>query len=189
MNVYDWDNTIYRGDSTANFVLWLYVHRPLTLLSIPRTVICALLWGLHIIQKQTFKENLYHMFVFVGNMDQTADQFVKTHMNHVKTFYLSQKRDDDMVISASPEFTIRRFCNELGIRNVMASVVDPKTGKYTGLNCHGKEKVRRFREVAADTTIENFYSDSLSDTPLAEIAEKAWLVKGDQIRPWPDRKK
>jgi len=34
MNVYDWDNTIYRGDSTADFVLWLYVHRPLTLLSV-----------------------------------------------------------------------------------------------------------------------------------------------------------
>lgn len=187
MNVYDWDNTIYRGDSTAQFVGWLYIHRPLTLLSIPRTVICAVLWGCHIISKQTFKENLYHMFVFVKDMDKTADAFVDSHMNHVKDFYKKQQKADDMVISASPEFTIKRFCAKLGIQYVMASVVDPKTGKYTGLNCHGKEKVRRFKEVAADQKIENFYSDSLSDTPLAELSEKAWIVKGDRITPWPER--
>ena len=57
MNVYDWDNTIYRQDSTANFVLWLYVHRPMTLLSVPRTAVCGLLYGLHLRKKLTWKEN------------------------------------------------------------------------------------------------------------------------------------
>lgn len=187
MNVYDWDNTIYRGDSTANFVGWLYIHRPLTLLSLPRTCICGLLYGLHIMKKQTFKENLYHMFVFVKDMDQTADAFVNSHMNHVKQFYLDQQKEDDMIISASPEFTIKRFCKTLNINYCMASVVDPKTGKYTGLNCHGEEKVRRFHEAVKDQTIEEFYSDSLSDTPLANIAKQAYLVKGDKISPWPDK--
>lgn len=187
MNVYDWDNTIYRGDSTVNFVLWLYGHRPLTLLSVFRTGICALLYGLHIISKLTFKQNLYHMFVFVKDMDQTADEFVSTHMDHVKQWYVDQKRPDDMVISASPEFTIKRFCSKLGITNSLASVVDPATGKYTGLNCHGSEKVRRFKEVTTDQKIEAFYSDSLSDAPLAELAEKAYLVKGNERMPWPQK--
>jgi phosphatidylglycerophosphatase C len=185
MNVYDWDNTIYRGDSTADFVGWLYLHYPLTLLSIPRTVICGLLYGFHIIPKLTFKQNLYHMFVFVKDMDQASDRFVETHMNHVKQWYLDQQKPDDMVISASPEFNIRRFCAKLGIARVMASVVDIHTGKYTGLNCHGAEKVRRFHEVAKDQAIDEFYSDSLSDTPLAELAEHAYLVKGDVRRDWP----
>ena len=185
MNVYDWDNTIYRQDSTANFVLWLYVHRPLTLLSIPRTVGCGILYGLHLMKKQTFKENLYHMFWFVKDMDGTVDEFVESHMNHVKQFYLEQQREDDIVISASPEFTIKKFCEKLGIQNVMASVVDPKTGKYTGMNCHGEEKVRRFNELYKGKKIDAFYSDSLSDTPLANLAEKAYLVKGDKIVDWP----
>ncbi|MBF1089242.1 MAG: haloacid dehalogenase-like hydrolase, partial [Solobacterium sp.] len=34
------------------------------------------------------------------------------------------------------------------------------------------------------TKIENFYSDSYSDTPLARIAENAYLVKGDNLLPW-----
>ncbi len=187
MNVYDWDNTIYRGDSTADFVGWLYIHRPMTLLSLPRTAVCGLLYGLHIIKKLTFKQNLYHMFVFVRDMESTVDEFVDTHMNHVKQFYLDQQKEDDMVISASPEFTIGRFCKKLGIQHMMASVVDPKTGKYTGLNCHGKEKVRRFKEVMKDREIDEFYSDSLTDSPLAEMSRKAYLVKGDKLLPWPNK--
>lgn len=187
MNVYDWDNTIYRGDSTVDFVLWLYVHRPMTLLSVFRTAGCGILYGLHLMPKLTFKQNLYHMFVFVKDMDQTADEFVDSHMDHVKQWYLEQKKADDMVISASPEFTIQRFCRHLGLQNIMASVVDPKTGKYTGLNCHGEEKVRRFKEKASQEMISEFYSDSLTDAPLAELAVKAYLVKGNDRLPWPGK--
>ena len=92
-----------------------------------------------------------------------------------------------MIISASPEFTIQRFCHQLGIQQVIASVVDPQTGKYTGLNCHGAEKVRRFKERMTSGTVEEFYSDSLSDAPLAGLAEKAYLVKGNNRLPWPEK--
>ena len=32
--------------------------------------------------------------------------------------------------------------------------------------------------------IEEFYSDSYSDTPLAEIAEKAYIVTGEELTDW-----
>lgn len=32
--------------------------------------------------------------------------------------------------------------------------------------------------------IDNFYSDSYSDSPLAEIAEKAFMVDGDKVEGW-----
>lgn len=185
MNVYDWDNTIYRQDSTANFILWLYVHRPMTLLSLPRTIVFGIGYGIRVIPKLTFKENLYHMFTFVKDMDQATDEFIDSHMDHVKQFYLEHQKEDDIVISASPEFTIKRFCERLGIQNVMASVVDPNTGKYTGINCHGEEKVRRFKELYPNEEIDEFYSDSLTDAPLAMLAKKAYLVKGDQLLDWP----
>lgn len=185
MNVYDFDNTIFQGDSTFRFVLWLYCHRPKTLLSLPRTMLYGLLYGLHVVPKLTFKENLYHMFVYVADMDKAADTFVGSHLSHVKTWYAAQQSEDDVVISASPEFMISRFCNALGIRYVMASKVDMHSGKYSGINCHGTEKVRRFRERFGDKQIEKFYSDSLSDSPLAAISHKAYLVKGDELCHWP----
>ena len=67
----------------------------------------------------------------------------------------------------------------------MASKVDPHSGKYTGENCHGKEKVRRFYEkFGNDTVIDEFYSDSYNDTPLAEIAVQSFMVKDDEIVSW-----
>ena len=71
-----------------------------------------------------------------------------------------------------------------GIKNLIASRVDPKTCKYIGKNCHGKEKVRRFREKFGDVEIENFYSDSHSDDPMAEIAVHAYMIKGESIEEW-----
>ena len=68
--------------------------------------------------------------------------------------------------------------------------MDKHTAKIDGLNCHGKEKVRRFyKEFPEDTVVENFYSDSLTDTPLAKLADKAYLIvdKGQTPVPWPDK--
>lgn len=187
MNVYDWDNTIYRGDSTFGFVRWLYVHRPKTLLSIPRTAFFGLLYSLKAVKKLTFKENLYHMFNYVDDMDAAVEEFTSTHMNHIKDWYKAAQKDDDLVISASPEFLIRSFCRKAGIDACMASEVDIQNGKHSGLNCHGKEKVRRFNELYGNQEIEKFFSDSLTDSPLADLSEKAYLVKGEKLLPWPDK--
>ncbi|MBR2811668.1 MAG: haloacid dehalogenase-like hydrolase [Solobacterium sp.] len=184
MNVYDWDNTIYRGDSTFGFIMYLYTHRPKTLLSLPRTALFGLLYRLRAVKKLTFKENLYHMFVYVDDMEKVTDEYVASHMNHIKDFYKKQQKPDDVVISASPLFLISRFCEKAGIEAYDASDVDIHTGKYTGINCHGEEKVKRFYAMYPDGRIDDFYSDSYTDSPLASISEKAYLVKGDKIRPW-----
>ena len=89
-----------------------------------------------------------------------------------------------MVISASPQFLIEPACKRLNVSCWMGSPVDKHTGVFSGLNCHGKEKVRRFYEVFPDGKIEKFYSDSHSDDPLAEISAEAVLVKGDQLLAW-----
>ncbi len=183
MNVYDWDDTIYRGDSTFGFVLWLYVHRPLTLISVFRTAFFGIGYGLHICKKLVFKQNLYHMFVYVKDMEEAVEEYTSSHLNHVKQWYKDQQKEDDIVISASPEFLIRSFCNKVGICECYASRVDIHTGKYTGLNCHGEEKVKRYYQNHNEQ-IDCFYSDSYSDTPLAKISTHAYIVKGDKIVDW-----
>ena len=88
------------------------------------------------------------------------------------------------MISASPEFLLAPACRMLGIRAPIASRVDVQTGRYTGANCKGEEKPRRLREAYPDAVIDDFYSDSRSDAPLARMAKRAWLVKGDERTPW-----
>ena len=102
----------------------------------------------------------------------------------IKDWYMSQRKKDDLVISASPEFLLEEICARIGIKFLIASQVDKRSGKYTGVNCYGAEKVRRFRESFPDVIIESFYSDSRSDTPMAMIAKKAFIVKGNVVRKW-----
>ncbi len=76
------------------------------------------------------------------------------------------------------------MCKKLGIKYLIASEVSTENYKYSGINCHGKEKVRRFYEVFPNSQIHNFYSDSYSDTPLANLADKAFMVKKNNIFDW-----
>ena len=88
------------------------------------------------------------------------------------------------MISASPEFLLKPICARLGIRHLLASRVDPKTGLYTGANCHGPDKVVRLKEAYGIDHCDKFYSDAYSDQPLADIADEAFLIVKGKITPW-----
>lgn len=184
MNVYDFDETIYDGDSTRDFVFYAMRYRPKVLLSLPKQGFYGILFLLKMMDKTVFKEKFYSFFKHIDDMDEFVDEFVESHMNAIKPWYLAQHEENDVIISASPEFLLKGFCERLNIKYLIASKVDPKTGKYDGLNCYHSEKVVRFRQQFKIEDITAFYSDSYSDSPMAEISPKAYLVKGDLISKW-----
>ena len=184
MNVYDFDNTILRGDSTARFYAYCFTRYPRLWLDIPSQAVNALLFVLKIRKKQDFKQRMLSFLNRFEDIDPVIEKFWEKNFCRVKKFYYETRKEDDVVISASPRFLILPACEKLGVKCTMGSPVDKKTGVFSGPNCHGKEKVRRFYEVFPEGRIETFYSDSYSDDPLAQIAGKAVLVKGDQLLPW-----
>lgn len=184
MNVYDFDNTILKGDSTVRFFGYCLTHYPKMWLDVPGQAINGLAYLLKIKKKQAFKERMFKFLQYVDDIDIALERFWDKNMVRVKTFYREMHRPDDVVISASPEFLVRPACKRLGILYVMGSPVDKKTGKYAGLNCHGPEKVVRFQAAFPEGHIDDFFSDSYSDTPLAQLAEHAWMVRGDDLLPW-----
>ena len=184
MNVYDFDKTIYLRDSTVDFYLFCLLRFPSLCRFWPMQLWHGLLFGLRIMKKTAFKESFYRFLSAVPHIEEVVDAFWDLHEKNIMDWYRVQQKPDDVIISASPEFLLRPLCRRLGIRYLMASRVDPCTGKYTGVNCHGREKVRRFREKFPRGQIDRFYSDSLSDTPLASIAREAFLVKGEKLQVW-----
>ena len=117
------------------------------------------------------------------DIDRAVEAFWDEYFPRVNRWYLDHQQPDDIIISASPEFLIAVPAGRLGLR-LLASRVDRHTGETEGENCHGEEKVRRLREAYPEVEIREFYSDSLSDTPLAKLADKAYLVKGQELLPW-----
>lgn len=187
MNVFDFDKTIYDGDSTADFCLWLIRRYPSVSLDFISNLGVVLRYKFGKISKTEMKQSLYKCFRRVPDMDKELALFWDRHIKNIEKWYLDIKQDDDVIISASPEFLLTECCRRLGIKHLMASRVDRKTGKYDGLNCYGAEKPKRFDAYFGESErekIENFYSDSYSDAPLAVIAKKAYLIKNHTPTEW-----
>ena len=183
MNVYDFDNTIFDGDSTYRFVRFCLRRHPRVILYLPRIGCAALKYYVfHIGTKTRFKEKMYR-FLKVCRTDEDVAAFWKQNLHRIKDFYRQIHRDDDVIVSASPEFLLKPLEKSLGV-TVIASRVSPIDGTTTGENCYHAEKVRRFREVYPDGGIDSFYSDSYSDEPLALLADKAYIVTENEITPW-----
>lgn len=186
MNVYDFDKTIFHGDSTFKFYFYCIKTQPKIMIWLPFQFVSFLLYVCGFIDKTHFKERFYKFFRTVNDMDGTLQAYWDEKQPLIKDWYLKQQRPDDVVISASPEFLLKPICERLGIRYLMASRVDKLNGTYDGLNCYGVEKVIRFREVFPDAVIDEFYSDSLSDSPLADIATTSFIVQENTLIPWND---
>ena len=184
VNVYDFDNTIYDGDSTVDFYKYCIRKYPSVMLRWPELAICGPLFLMKRMDKTVFKQRFYKFLRSVSDMNKALDDFWNKNEFKIKDWYYNIKKDSDIISSASPEFLLKPICRKLGVR-LIASRVDPVTGVYTGVNHHGEEKVKRFREIYPNVKINQFYSDSLSDSPLAKISEKAFWVKGNDIIDWP----
>ena len=184
INLFDFDETIYDGDSTVDFFKFIFKKKPLTILWLFVMLLFIILYGLRLVNKTKMKETFYKIFTFINIDDKLLEEFWNTHDKKIKKFYIDRKHDIDIIISASPEFLLKPISKKLGVKELMASRVDPKTGKYDGINCHDVEKVRRLNEKYKDYEVLESFSDSLkSDRPILELAKSAYLVKGDRLIP------
>lgn len=186
MNVFDFDKTIFRGDSTAKFYKYCVRKYPKVLKHMP-SMVCAFA-RFYVLKKGTktqCKEVFYRFLREIADIDKAVEDFWEINYSGIFDWYREICNDTDIVISASPEFLLEGVCRKLGVAKMMASRVDKKTGKYSGENCHGQEKVRRFYEYLPKGEIDNFYSDSISDLPLARVAKKSFVItKNGSVKDW-----
>ena len=177
MNVFDFDKTIFCGDSTVKFYKYSLVRYPKVWFHVP-SMVCAFA-KYYILKKGTktqCKEKFYRFLAAIPDVDKAVDDFWSKNVDGIFNWYKQVHSETDVVISASPEFLLEGICEKLGVEKMMASKVDKKTGKYVGENCHGEEKVRRFYEAYPDGVIDSFYSDSVSDAPLAKLSKEAFVI-------------
>ncbi len=189
MNVFDFDGTIYHGDSSKDFFFYCLKHYPKTRGKIFPVLLYGAGFGLRIVKKKTFKQKLFSIVQKIPDIDKAVLDFWEEHRKNIKKWYMEMKEGTDIIISASPEFLLAPICAELGVECMMATRVDKKTGLFDGENCHGKQKVTRFYEMYPNAEIDSFYSDMYCDTPLALISKQAFIVKGERLSPWKFKKK
>lgn len=184
MNVYDFDKTIYEGDSTLDFYLYCLKKHPNIIKCMPRQIWAGVKYKLNFIDKTQFKEEFYSFLSKLKNVDDDLESFWNLYQKKIKKWYKQNQKSNDVVISASPDFLLKIICEREGINSLIASKVDKKSGKYFGKNCYGEEKVKRFKETYKKYEIEVFYSDSYSDQPMADISRTSYIVNGETVQKW-----
>jgi len=180
LNGYDFDKTIYDGDCLVDFYFYTIIRRPFMLLVLPVHFVMLLLYLVKIIPRKRIKELLMFQLRFYKNKQKLIKNFWKDYIFKIKNWYLNQKKEDDIIITASPEFLVKPVCEKLYVKNIIGTEMNMDTQKITGKNCYGKEKVLRFQKQFPNIKLKEFYSDSLSDLPMMEASQKGILVKGDK---------
>ena len=184
MNVYDFDNTIYDGESCYDLFRFYLKKDPALLKFMPVVV-----KGFARYKKGYISLNeMIEKYVPIAeqklkeiDFENDPKAFWDKHMHKIKPFYKQQQQEEDLLITASPYFHMKEICCRLGIHNYLTTKVNQQSGKIE-FACIRENKITAFREQYAKADIENFYTDSPeNDAPLIELAKHAFVVKGNQI--------
>lgn len=183
INAYDFDETIYDGDSSVDFYLYCLKRKPSIIIMAPIQIYGVLLYILKIKNKDFMKEKIFSFLKRIDNINDYIEDFWNKNRKKIKEWYLKQKKKSDVIISASPEFLLKPLEKELKVDRIIATKVNKKTGKFESKNCHDYQKIKRYeKETKRKNDVKAFYSDSFkSDKAMFEYAEEAYLVKKNKI--------
>lgn len=178
VKVYDFDGTIYTGDSSVDFFLFTFKRYPLSIIRIlPQLVLAFILYFCKKMPKKKLKETFFSFLQYIADVESHIEGFWKINYKKMEEWYLQvEDHSKDVIISASPEFLLQIPAQKIGINTLLASKVDTKTGEFLSENCYGSEKVKRLYEIYPECIVLECYSDSYSDRPILEIAQKAYIV-------------
>lgn len=185
INAYDFDGTIYDGDSSIDFYFYCLKRKPSLIIFLPIQIYGVLLYLFKIKNKDYMKEKIFSFLKKIDNVDDYVEGFWNKNYIKIKPFYFKQKEKSDVIISASPEFLIKPLEKKLKIDRVIATKVNKNTGKFESKNCHDYEKITRYEEFYKKNSIKQFYSDSIkADKAMLEYAKEGYLVIKNNVSRW-----
>lgn len=184
--IYDFDKTIYTKDSTVEFYKFCFKKKNSIIKYIFIQIIYYILFK--IFKKDEYKAKF---FVFLKSfskkeIENLVKEFWKIEGKNINKVvlnnYIKKGDEEKIVISASPEFLLEDIVKDCDINMLIATKFNLDTLEFESKNCYGVEKVKRLNELIRDNfEILEFYSDSYSDKPCADIAKKAYLIKNKKI--------
>ena len=187
MNVYDFDKTIFPSDCSIGFFIWCMNRHPkLWFTFAPKVIKNIILNKMGKIPEYLLQREFFGYLMLIDDFDEQIERYWDKNEKKIASWYLAQKRDDDLIISASPACVIGPIAKRLGV-NFIATEYNREYGVFLNNLMYAQEKAQYIIDHGFPM-IDNFYSDSLSDTPIALCAEKAHLVtkKASTVIDWPE---
>lgn len=179
--IYDFDKTIYSKETSMAFMFFfLKRHRYL----IPKFILNLTIILFNIKDLKKVKNIFFSIFKGM-NIENDINLFWEKEIKNIYPYFFEEikenRKDADLLIliSASPDFLLEPIYKKLGFDILIST----KYSNFTliGKNCKKDEKLKRLNELGSFDVL-CFYSDSLSDLPLFNIAKKKISInKGNKV--------
>ena len=194
MKAFDFDNTIYRGESSIDLAVYMIRNNKKIILYLPMIFTNLVKYKLCMIGREEMETILNDFCQAVmedkDEVPRIIERFWQTHAHKLNERILKLISPEDIIITAGPDVLINGIRDRLHTDHIISSEVDLNSGKFTYLNFKDN-KVRRYKELYGDTPIDVFYTDSYNDRALMEISDRVYLVKKGvsikQIKPFKKR--
>ena len=99
MNAYDFDGTIYKGDCFIDFYFFCIIRRPYLIIMLPFQLLFVLFTFYN---RKLIKQSFAIYLLILPSKIYLVKEFWNIHIGKIKKWYLAQRKDDDIIISASP---------------------------------------------------------------------------------------
>ena len=186
IDVFDFDGTLFAGDTQLAFTAYALRHRPRTVLFLPLGLpglVMALLRPHDLAHAKRFfllPLAKAHAFDLIGPFWEEMKKEGRVDLSP-----LGPDRPA-VICSASPAFLLRPLFESVPrVVSVIGTELDPETLRILGPNNRGEEKVRRLKALFPEARIRRMLTDSAKhDAPLLALAEEPAVLpkrfrKGD----------
>ena len=184
MNVFDFDNTIYDGETLVDFIFYYIKTDPKIWKYVPKLVHIYFKDTLHLFTVEdavtAYADFLEGYYIKNTIKKEDIKKFWDENEHKIKPWYNEVRKDDDIIVSGTTDFLLDEIAARIGLKNYVGSSIDKKTGKFKRL-CFLENKVKIFKELYPDAHIDNFYTDSMNDKAMMDIADHVYFVTGNKI--------
>ena len=180
MKVFDFDNTLYRGESSVEFSFYMIKHNKKILLHVPVILFSLIGYKLCLLKKERLETIINNFFAAVLDNTESYPEFIRqfweTRTDKFYTDMLKLIEPDDVIISASPIILLDGIREILNTENIVGTEVDLERKRITWFN-FGDNKVKRYKELYGDRKIDAFYTDSYNDKDMMDVSDEVFIVK------------
>jgi phosphoserine phosphatase len=180
VKVFDFDNTIYRGESSVDFSFYMIRYNRKILRYIPTILLSLVGYKLVLLKKESLESIINNFFAGVLEGTESSSDYVKsfwdTNAHKLNRQILQLVEPEDVIISASPILLLDGIREHLNTDKIIGTEVDLAQKKITWFN-FGDNKVKRYRTLYGDQKIDAFYTDSQNDKELMLISREVYIVK------------
>ncbi len=178
MNVYDFDGTLYKGESCLHFAIYCILRKPQVLKFFPEILNLYKQHKNNILNIEEANELFKRIFNTLSSTEEEfsnlINKFWKKHEKNLNHELVNKMKKNDVIISAGPDFLLKK--SPIKNKNIICSEIDIRNKKVLFF-CYGENKRKKFKEKYKNKKIDKFYTDSYSDMPLMDLAEEVYLVK------------